>query len=50
MHFQKNLKETAEIVHKIKHKISILGLNKSKESAELLSINLKIIQRILINI
>lgn len=38
---KKNLKETAEIVHKIKHKISILGLNKSYESAELFENNLK---------
>ncbi len=38
---KKNLKETAEIVHKIKHKISILGLIKSYESAELFENNLK---------
>lgn len=29
----KNYKQTAEIVHKIKHKISILGLEKSYEVA-----------------
>lgn len=30
---QENFKETAEIVHKIKHKMSIIGLEKSYELA-----------------
>lgn len=34
-------KETAEIVHKIKHKISILGLEKSYETAQNYEKNLK---------
>ena len=38
---KKNLKETAEIVHKIKHKISILGLEKSYKIANEFEHNLR---------